>query len=150
MELWKARYTNSSKLKKKQIVMSGPDTHSRRNLQDLVVDMLLLFGKFSVPSLHVPFPEFIGKRCLQGILLQNHLSLSESRLCVQNAIIVFSLWRRWEKPVLLFPYASSNHCQFQGICIIENKDERRGVHTSWCLLFDSASSQIHSNFSKFN
>lgn len=74
-------------------MMSGTKitAHSRRNLQDLVVDMLLLFGKFSVPSLHVPFLEFIGKRYLQGILLQNHLSLSESRPRVQNTIIVFSL-----------------------------------------------------------
>lgn len=107
--------------------------HIRRNLQDLVVGMLLFFGKFSVPSRHIPFPEFIEKRYLQGILLQNHLSLSESRLRVQNAIIVFSLWRRWEKPVLLFPYASFNHCQFQAIRTIENKNGRRGVHTSWCL-----------------
>lgn len=63
--------------------------YSRRNHHDLVVDKLLLYGKFSMPSLHVLFPEFIGKRFLQGILLQNHLS--ESRLRVQNTIIVFYL-----------------------------------------------------------
>lgn len=64
---------------------------SRRSLQDSVVDMLLLFGKLSELPLHVPFPEYIGKRCLQGILLQNHLWLSESRLRVQNIVIVLSL-----------------------------------------------------------